>query len=161
MATIRAIAHLNELTKEVGNDYYLTAQVTNTLDVEGIIKRLTDREIATKNVDGTAFVKTFLAECAAAAAEGNNIVTSFFRSSIGLQGVILSGELRHNIPAEKLKVSVNLTQGEEAKKAVEGAVVYAFEQPGATGPVIQNITNPTEGVANQLNHHSYALSKHC
>lgn len=157
MATIRAVAHLNELTKEVGNDYYLTAQVTNTLDVEGIIKRLADREIATKNVDGTAFVKTFLTECATAAAEGNNIVTSFFRSSIGMQGVILSGELGHNIPAEKLKVSVNLTQGEEAKKAVEGAVVYAFEQPGATGPVIQNITDPTEGVANQLNHGGMAL----
>lgn len=142
MATIQAVAHLNELTKEVDNDYYLTAQVKETLNIEGIIKRLRDREIATKNVDGPAFVQTFLDECARASAEGNNIITSFFRSSIGIQGVVLSDELGHNIPAERLKVSVNLTQGEGAKKAVEGAVVYAFEQAGATGPAPQSVMDP-------------------
>lgn len=151
MATINAIAHLNELTKDVKNDYYLTAQVTETLDVEGIIQRLRARELATKNVDGPAFVQTFLDECAAAAAEGNNIVTSFFRSSIGIQGVLLSNDLGHNIPAERLKVSVNLTQGEGARKAIESAVIYAFEQSGATGPVIQTVTDPTENVADHLN----------
>lgn len=151
MATINAIAHLNELTKDVKNDYYLTAQVTETLDVEGIIQRLRARELATKNVDGPAFVQTFLDECAAAAAEGNNIITSFFRSSIGIQGVLLSNDLGHNIPAERLKVSVNLNQGEGARKAVESAVIYAFEQSGATGPVIQTVTDPTENVADHLN----------
>ena len=39
MATINAIAHLNELTKDVTDDYYLTAEVRDTPDVPGIIKR--------------------------------------------------------------------------------------------------------------------------
>lgn len=150
MATINAIAHLNELTKDVTDDYYLTAEVRETLDVAAVIKRLSDRQIATKNVDGPAFVQTFLDECATASAEGNNIVNSFFRSSIGIQGVIYAKELGHNIPAERLKVSVNLTQGEGAKKAVLGAVVHAYEQAGATGPVIQSITDPTENKADHL-----------
>lgn len=110
MATINAVAHLNELTTDITDDYYLTPQVTATLDVPAIIERLKAREIATKNVDGAAFVQTFLDECATASAEGNNVVTSFFRSSIGIKGVVRADELGHNIPAEKLKVSVNLTQ---------------------------------------------------
>lgn len=150
MATIDAIAHLNELTKDATDDYYLTAKVRETLDVAAIVKRLSDREIATKNVDGIAFVQTFLDECAAASAEGYNIVTPFFRSSIGIQGVVYSKELGHNIPADRLKVSVNLTQGEGARKAVSGAVVHAYEQAGATGPVIQSITDPTENKADHL-----------
>lgn len=150
MATINAIAHLNQLTKEVKNDYYLTPQVKATLSVADIVKRLRDREIATKNVDGAAFVQTFLDECATAAAEGNNVVTSFFRSSIGIQGVVYDRELGHNIPAQNLKVSVNLTQGEGAKKAVENAVVYAFEQAGATGPAPQSVMDPTVGTPDQL-----------
>lgn len=157
MATINAIAHLNELTKDVKNDYYLTPQVTDTLDVDGIIERLKAREIATLNVNGAAFVRTFLDECCRATAEGYNIVTPFFRSSIGLQGCILAEELGHNIPADRLKVSVNLTQGTEAKKAVEGAVVFAFEQTGAIGPVIQSVSDPTEGKPDHLNPGSMAL----
>lgn len=150
MATINAIAHLNELTKDVTNDYYVTAQVTETLDVKGVIERLRKREIATKNVDGEAFVNSFLDECSAASAEGNNIVTPFFRSSIGIQGVVYDNELGHNIPAERLKVSVNLTQGTGAKKAVEDAVVHVFEQSGATGPVPQSVTDPTVGTPDVL-----------
>ncbi|WP_455623453.1 DUF4469 domain-containing protein [Parabacteroides sp.] len=150
MATINAIAHKNELTTDITDDYYLTPQVTDTLDVAAIIQRLKAREIATKNVDGAAFVQTFLDECAAASAEGNNIVTSFFRSSIGLKGSVRAGELGHNIPADRLKVSVNLTQGEGARRAVEGAVVHAFEQAGATGPVIQSVTDPTVGKTDSL-----------
>lgn len=145
MATINAVAHLNELTTDITDDYYLTPQVTATLDVPAIIERLKAREIATKNVDGAAFVQTILDECATASAEGNNVVTSFFRSSIGIKGAVRADELGHNIPAEKLKVSVNLTQGEGARKAVEGSVIYAFEQAGATGPVIQSVTDPTVG----------------
>lgn len=151
MATINAIAHLNELTKDVTDDYYLTAEVRESLDVAGIINRLSNREIATKNVDGLAFVQTFLDECATASAEGNNIVTSFFRSSLGIQGVVYAKELGHNIPAERLKVSVNLTQGEGARKAVAEAVVHAYEQAGATGPVIQSVTDPTENKADHIN----------
>lgn len=150
MATINAIAHLNLLTKDSKNDYYLTPQVKETLYVADIVKRLRDREIATKNVDGAAFIQTFLDECAIASAEGNNIATSFFRSSIGIQGVVLDQELGHNIPAQKLKVSVNLTQGDGAKKAVENAVVYAFEQAGPTGPVPQVVMEPQAGEPDKL-----------
>ena len=52
MAQINAIAHLNELTTEVTNDYYLTPQVRDTLYTPDIIARISKREIATKNVDG-------------------------------------------------------------------------------------------------------------
>lgn len=86
MATINAVAHPNELTKDVKNDFYLTPQVTTSLTLRDIIERLRKREIVTRNVDGIAFVQTFLDECAASSAEGNNIVTSFLRSSIGIQG---------------------------------------------------------------------------
>lgn len=157
MATINAVAHVNELTKDVKNDYYLTPQVTATLTVKEVIDRLRAREIATKNVDGPAFIQTFLDECAKAAAEGNNIVTSFFRSSIGIQGVVYDYELGHNIPAQRLKVSVNLTQGEGAKRAVENAVIYSFEQPAATGPIIQSVSDPTLGISDRLTPGAMAL----
>ena len=157
MATINAIAHLNELTKDEKNDYYLTPQVTGTLTVSDIIERIRKREIATKNVDGTAFVQTFLDECAAATAEGYNIVNSFFRSSISIQGVVYSDDLGHNIPADRLKVSVNLTQGDGAKEAIESTKIYAFEQAGAIGPIIQTVSDPTEGIAGHLNPGSMVL----
>lgn len=150
MATINAIAHLNELTTDVTDDYYVTPQVTGTLDVAGIIKRLKDKEIATKNVDGAAFVQTFFDECALASSEGYNIVNSFFRSSLGMQGSILAEDLGHPIGTDRIKVSVNLTQGEGAKKAVAGITVKAFEQAGATGPVIQSVTDPTVGTTATL-----------
>lgn len=151
MRTINAVAHRNELTKEVKNDYYLKPQVTDTLDVKAIIERIRKREVATKNVDGEKFVQTFLEECAEATAEGNNIVTSFFRSSIGIQGVIYSEDLGHPIPAERLKVSVNFTQGEGARKAINSVNIYAFEQAGATGPVIQTIFDPSAEAPGYLN----------
>lgn len=151
MATINAIAHLNMLTKDVDNDYYLNAQVTGTLYAPDIVERLRKREIATKNVDGEAFVQTFLDECATASAEGYNVVTSFFRSSIGIQGTIMSEDLGHPIAADRLKVSVNLTQGEGAKDALKNVNVYAFEQAAATGPTIQSICDPTENINGHLN----------
>lgn len=151
MTTINAIAHLNGLTKDVKNDYYLTPQVVDTLDVAAIVERIRKREVATKNVDGASFIQTFLDECATATAEGNNVVTSFFRSSIGIKGVIYSEDLGHPIPANRLEVSVNLTQGEGARKAIENVSIYAFEQAGATGPVIQTIQDPTERRPGHLN----------
>lgn len=157
MATINAIAHKNELTKDVKNDFYLTAQVTGTLYLEDIIARLTKREIATKNVNGAAFVQLFLDECAAAAAEGYNVVTSFFRSSISIQGVIYDKDLGHNIEPSRLKVTVNLTQGEGAIKAIGDATVYAFEQSGAVGPVIQSVYDPTNNEVDSLPFRGMAL----
>ena len=142
MAQINAIAHLNELTTEVTNDYYLTPQVRDTLYTPDIIARISKREIATKNVDGEAFVNLFIQECIDALAEGYNVVTDLFRASTSLQGVVLAGDLGHTLPAGQIKVSINLTQNDAARKAIENTPVYVFEQSGATGPVIQSIFNP-------------------
>lgn len=152
MAQINAIAHLNELTKDISNDYYLTPQVLGTLYADDIIRRIAAREVATKNVDGAAFVKTFLQECITALGEGYNVITDLFQASIGLQGSVLVSDLGHNAPAGQVKVSINLTQAETARKSIENTTVYVFEQSGATGPVIQNIICPTSATktANQL-----------
>ena len=151
MGQINVIAHLNELTKDVKNDYYGTPQVRETLDEDAIIARMKAKEIATQNVDGRAFVGKFLTECSLALAEGNNIVTSFVRAALGIQGAIFAEDLGHNIPADRLNVSANLTAGEELRKAIAGSTVYVFEQAGATGPVIQTISDPTEKVPGHLN----------
>lgn len=150
MSTINSVAHLNNITPEVDNDYYLTPQVTGTLTVDDIIERLRKREIATKNVDGAAFIKTFLNECADLSAEGYNINTSFFRSSISIQGVVYSEDLGSNIPAERVKVSVNLTQGDGARKAVNKSTVYIFEQAAPTGPALKTVRCPQEAEPHRL-----------
>ena len=157
MTQIKAIAHVNNLTKDDSTDYYLIPQILATLGPDGIIERLRKREIATKNVDGKSFVETFLEECSVASAEGYNIVTSFFKSSIGLQGVVYAEDLGHPIAANRLKVLVNLTQGEGAKKAIEGTSIFAYEQTGAVGPIIQAVMDPTEMVASHLNPGSMVL----
>ena len=157
MGQINAIAHFNELTKEVTNDLYLTPQVNGTYDPDAIIERMKKKEIATKNVDGKAFLTNFFTECCDIAAEGGNIVTPFFRSSLGIQGVVFTEDLGHNIPAERLNVSLNLTAGEQARKAIAGSTVYIFEQAGATGPSIQTVMDPTEKVADHLNPGSMVL----
>lgn len=150
MGQINAIAHLNELTKDVPNDLYLTPQVNGVYDVDGVIDRMKKKEIATKNVDGKAFLANFFTECSEITAEGGNINTPFFHSSLGIQGNIFMEDLGHPIPAERLNVSVNLTAGEQARKAIANSTIYVFEQAGATGPVIQSVTDPTENVPNHL-----------
>ena len=143
MGQINAIAHLNELTKDDPNDFYLTPLVNGTLYTPDIIKRIAKREIATKNVDGETFVNLFHQECIDVLAEGYNVVTDLFRASTSLQGVVMKQDLGHTLPAGQIKVSINLTQNDTARKAVENTPVYVFEQSGATGPVIQAIYNPT------------------
>ena len=54
----------------------------------------------------------------------------------------MAGDLGHTLPAGQIKVSINLTQNDAARKAIENTPVYVFEQSGATGPVIQSIFNP-------------------
>ena len=157
MGQINAIAHLNELTKEVTNDYYVTPQVSGVYDTDGVIERMKKKEIATQNVDGKAFLNNFFAECSEISAEGGNITTPFFHSSLGIQGVVFSEDLGHPIPAERLNVSVNLTPGESPRKAIAGSTVYVFEQAGATGPVIQTVMDPTEKKADHLNAGAMAL----
>lgn len=124
--------------------------MTGTLTVDNIIERLRKREIATKNVDGAAFVKTFLNECADLSAEGYNINTSFFRSSISIQGVVYSEDLGSNIPAERVKVSVNQTQGDGARNAVNKSTVYIFEQAAPTGPALKTVRCPQEAEPRRL-----------
>lgn len=157
MGKINAIAHYNELTTEVSNDLYLTPQVNGVYDSEGVVERLRKKEIATKNVDGLAFLGHFFTECAEISAEGGNINTPFFHSSVGLQGVVFTEDLGHPIPAERLNVTLNLTAGEEVRKALAGSTVYVFEQAGATGPTIQSVVDPTEKVADHLNPGSMVL----
>lgn len=57
MTQIKAIAHVNNLTKDDSTDYYLIPQILATLGPDGIIERLRKREIATKNVDGKALLR--------------------------------------------------------------------------------------------------------
>ena len=149
MDIIDAIAHPNVLT-EVDNDYYLLAKVRGTLTVDDILTRLREREIATKNVDGAAFVRTFLQECASASAQGYNIVTPFFRSSISIQGTIYSEDLGSNVPAERVKVSVNLEQGDEVRKTLANATVYVFEQAAPSGPALKTVRCPEEAEPHRL-----------
>lgn len=157
MGQINAIAHYNELTKDVTNDLYVTPQVNGVYDPDAIIARMKKKEIATKNVDGKAFLGNFFNECCEIAAEGGNIITPFFRSSIGIQGVVFTEDLGHTIPADRLNVSINLTAGEQARKAITGSTVYVFEQAGATGPSIQTVMDPTEKIADHLNLGSMVL----
>jgi hypothetical protein len=88
MSTIKAIAHLNELTRDVTNDCYLRPDILGTLYEDDIILRLEKKEIATKNVNGKAFVQLFLRECALAVSEGYNVVTGLFHATYSRRPVV-------------------------------------------------------------------------
>lgn len=151
MSEIKAIAHLNELTKDVNNDYYLRPQVRGTLHTPDIIKRMEEKQLATLNVNGEAFVQLFFKECILAVGEGYNIVTDLFHASVGIEGVILSNQLGRNIPADELFVRMNLTQGTASRAAISKMSVTVAEQPAPTGPVIQSIMNPTKNQLDTIN----------
>ncbi|MDR1678201.1 MAG: DUF4469 domain-containing protein [Prevotellaceae bacterium] len=151
MTNIKATAHQNELTKEVTNDYYLRPQVLGTLYLPDIIRRMENKQIATLNVNGEAFVKLVFAECIAAICEGYNVVTDLFQASISIEGSILSNRLGHSIPAEEVLLRINLTQGTAAREAVSRLTVSVAEQPAPTGPIIQSVMNPTRQEPDSLN----------
>ena len=151
MNTIKAIAHLNELTREVNNDYYLQHQPTGTLYTADLIRRLEQKQIATNNVNGEAFVKKFFEECTLAVSEGYNVVTELFHISIGIKGVILAQNLGHNIPADQVNVRMNFNQSVEARKSIQGMTVHVAEQPAPVGPVIQTVCNPVRNEPDILN----------
>jgi hypothetical protein len=157
MAVIKTIAHLNELTKDVPNDYYLQQLLRGTLTLSDIIKRLESREIATKNVNGEAFVGIVLNEIANATLEGYNVVTPLFHTSLGFKGVVFASELGHNIPADQVNVRMHITQSVETRNMVKASTVYVEEQPAPTGPVIQAVTNPVVGETDALNIGAMAL----
>lgn len=149
MDIIDAIAHLNVLT-EVDNDYYLLPNVRGTLTIDGILERLREREIATKNVDGAAFVKTFLHECALASTQGYNINTPFFRSSLSIQGSVFSEDLGSNVQGDRVKVGVNLEQGDEVRSMMANATVHVFEQAAPSGPALKTVHCPEEAEPHRL-----------
>ena len=157
MANLKATAYLNELTKDVKNDYYLLPQVLGTLYDDDIIRRLELREIATKNVNGKAFVGLFLDECAMAVSEGYNVVTSLFRASVSIKGVVYGKDLGRSCPADQLSVNIKFAQGAAARTAIKNTTVQVAEQPAPTGPVIQSVTNPVANIADTLNPGAMAL----
>jgi hypothetical protein len=148
---LRGIAHLNELTPNVSNDYYVKTIVLGTLYHDDIISRLDAKQIATFNVDGSAFAKHYLNECAIAVSEGYNVVTDLFHATVGTHGSILSQDLGHNIPADKVNVRINFTQGFAASAAIANTQVYVEELPAAKGPDVQNVMNPLYNIPNVLN----------
>jgi hypothetical protein len=151
MTVLKAIAHLNELTEETTNDYYLLPDIKGTLHEEDIIRRLEAKEIATKNVNGLAFVRTFHRECALAVSEGYNVVTGMFHATIGLKGVVFAKDLGHHLPAGQVNAHTGLIQGEYAREAVKDLTISVAEQPAPTGPVIQSVTNPVVNLPDTLN----------
>ncbi|MDR2679211.1 MAG: hypothetical protein LBC47_00200, partial [Tannerella sp.] len=102
MTTIKTKAYPNKLTKNANNAHYLRADILGTLYEDDIIARLEKKEIATKNVNGKAFVQLFLRECALAVSEGYNVVTGLFHATIGFNGVVYTKDLGHNLPADQV-----------------------------------------------------------
>ncbi|MDR1601192.1 MAG: DUF4469 domain-containing protein [Tannerella sp.] len=149
--TIKAIAYLNELTKDEPNDYYLRPDILGTLYDDDIILRLKKKEIATENVNGKAFVQAFHRECAEAVNGGHNVVTGLFHATPGFNGVVHARDLGHNVPAGQVNACINFTQGEYAREALKDLTISVAEQPAPTGPVIQAVTNPVIGLADTLN----------
>ncbi|MDR1676125.1 MAG: hypothetical protein LBR86_06640, partial [Tannerella sp.] len=157
MSTVKAIAHVNELTKDSTDDYYLRPSILGTLYDDDIVQRLKEKEIATENVNGKAFVKVFHRECLQAVNENYNVVTDMFHATIGFNGVVYAKDLGHNVPAKQVHAHVALTQGEYAREALKHLTVSVAEQPAPIGPVIQRVTNPTAGLADTLDTGAMAL----
>jgi hypothetical protein len=151
MTTVKANAHVNELTKGVTNDFYLTPNRGDTFYTDDILNRLKKKEIATENVNGKAFVQVFHRECAEAVNEGHNVVTDLFHATIGFNGVVYAKDLGHHIPAGQVNARMNFVQGEYAREALKDLTISVAEQPAPTGPVIQSVTNPVVGVPDTLN----------
>jgi hypothetical protein len=157
MSTIKATAYVNELTKDVTDDYYLRPNNLDTLRDDDIIRRLKKKEIATENVNGKAFVQTFHRECAEAVNEGHNVVTGLFHATLGFNGSVKAKDLGHNVPAGQVNARMNFTQGEYAREALNDLTISVVEQPAPTGPVIQAVTNPVAGLADTLDVGAMAL----
>jgi hypothetical protein len=151
MSTVKATAHLNELTKDETDDFYLRPNLLGTLYTSEIVRRLKKKEIATVNVNGEAFVDLFMRECAEAVSEGHNVVTSLFHATIGFNGVVYAKDLGHHVPAGQVDTRMNFIQGEYAREALKDLAIIVAEQPAPTGPVIQAVTNPIAGVPDTLN----------
>ena len=151
MNIIKAIAHPNELTKDVKNDYYLLPQSKGTLQPADIVKRLEEKQIATKNVNGPAFVEQFMEECVSAVKEGYSVVTFLNHMHLSINGTITAEDLGHNIPADKVDVRMYFTQSADVRKILKEVSIHAEEQPAPSGPVIQAVYNPVTKEHDTLN----------
>ena len=151
MYVIKTTAHLLEMTKGVRNDYYLLPQAIGTLTTVDIIRRLENKQIATHNVNGPAFIALFHEECIQAACEGYNVKTDLCHIRIGIHGIVYAQDLGHHLSAEQVDVRLNMVQSPEARSAVKYLTVHVAEQPAPTGPVIQTIWNPVRKEPDTLN----------
>jgi hypothetical protein len=151
MVVLKTVAHANDLTKDVTNDYYAVPLIHGTLYDADINRRLEVKQIATRNVDGLAYLGNFFDECLLALGEGYNVVTRLFQARITIRGVVYSNNLGHNIPEGQLSVGIHLIQGTAARQAAAQFTVHVAEQPAPVGPVIQSVTNPITGVPDTLN----------
>jgi hypothetical protein len=150
MSTIKAIAYLNELTKDATDDYYLRPDILDTLYDDDIILRLKKKEIATENVNGKAFVQQFHRECAEAVNDGHNVVTGLFHATPAFNGPVKAKDLGHNVSAGQVNARMNFTQGEYAREALKNLTISVAEQPAPTGPVVQSVINPVVGLADTI-----------
>jgi hypothetical protein len=157
MIEIKATAHVNKLTKDETEDFYLRPNLLGTLYIDEIIRRLKKKEIATENVNGKAFVGLFLRECAEAVSEGHSVVTDLFHATIGFNGTVYAKDLGHHVPAGQVDTRMHFMQGECAREALKDLTVSVAEQPAPTGPVIQAVTNPVIGLPDTLNTGAMAL----
>jgi hypothetical protein len=157
MTAMKATAHVNELTKEETDNFYLIPNLSDTYHTDDILNRLKKKEIATENVNGKAFVEVFLRECAAAVSEGHNVVTGLFHATIGINGTVYAKDLGHHVPAGQIDTHMNFVQGEYAREALKDLTISVAEQPAPTGPVIQSVTNPITGLPDTLNAGAMAL----
>jgi hypothetical protein len=148
---MKATAYVNELTKEETDNFYLIFNRGDTYYMDDILNRLRKKQIATDNVNGEAFVKTFFRECAEAVSEGHNVVTDLFHATIGINGVVYAKDLGHHVPAGQVDTRMNFIQGEYAREALKDLTISVAEQPAPTGPVIQVVTNPVVGQPDTLN----------
>jgi hypothetical protein len=148
---MKATAYVNELTKEVIDDFYLIPNLGDTYYLDDILNRFRKKQIATDNVNGKAFVLLFLRECAEAVSEGHNVVTDLFHATIGINGVVYAKDLGHHVPAGQVNTRMNFVQGEYAREALKDLTISVAEQPAPTGPVIQSVTNPVVGTPDTLN----------
>ena len=151
MSFIKATAHHLEMTTEVKNDYYLLPQSIGTLTAPDIFRRMENKQIATQNVNGPAFVSLFHSECIQAACEGHNVKTGLCNIRIGIHGMVHAQDLGHTIPADQVDVRLSMLQSLEARNAIRRVTIHVAEQPAPVGPVIQTVWNPVRKEPDTLN----------
>ncbi|MDR1454265.1 MAG: DUF4469 domain-containing protein, partial [Tannerella sp.] len=122
-----------------------------TLHVDDVILRMENKQIATKNVNGKAFVEQFHSECIEAVSENFNVTTGLFQAGLGFNGTVEAKDLGHHVQGEAVHAHVRISQGEEAREAMKKLTVSVAEQPAPVGPVVQAILNPVAGVPDVLN----------